>query len=398
MTYFKKLILLLRFQDEPTMNSISVLIALVLMFFAACTSEASRNSLARDSSDAPILYLGPTGVAGIHVDGRPTSLSLPRAGPMPTWSPNGEQLAYVTVDEKTAKQVIRVMGRDGSAKTVFSVDEGLTPTLSWSPNSHWLASFLIEPLSVAIIDVKRKTIASRIDLSGSVRTWGTEHMGLGPEKFRWSPDSGKILVAGGTPPIVIHTGTRAITRVTDVPSLAEWAGSGEAVYYFEGSSLAGPAGHFYLRTFGSAAPIKLADRKSYRTSFGFSGEVNVGVWAMSLAPRSSKLAMLMSSGVNDGQTSVIAIYNLGQGRNIDLSKPLKRFQVDSMVTQLQWAPDESSLVAAVAPNRENAIYIKLLELGTGTWRTLSRVAIPSGERGLGLAMPYTFGRAIRWTE
>ena len=360
-----------------------------------------RDAPAGEGTSWPLLYAtaDQKQLTGVYPDGRNVTIPIERFLPMPIWSPDGRRLAYVTADENTRNWAVHVMSLGGAARAVLVADGGqiVASRMSWSRDGRWLAALVLgkgKPIVVAVIDVEKQEVRSRFSLPPELKPSGTVQIGADPKNFRWSADSRKVLLSNMDGGLVLDTETGSVERFTDKASLAEWAGTSDAVYYFEDYRTVGQSGHFYLKKLGSGGSIKVADRNSYGGAFGLTdGDDEVSVGTMSLSPGGSKLAVLAFS--LSRKFSVIQIYDLQQGQAIDLSRPFKRFRVDSLAGQLQWAPDENSLAVAVGSTKEKDVMeIQLLELRGWTSKTLARATV----RGEEMGWLYFLGKALSWTE
>jgi hypothetical protein len=393
----------------------------------------------------PILYLdflgkkgNPVVIRGIYQDGRRVQSGIKNTLTMPTWSPDGKWFAYVTGDPSTTwtsfviedpsitEATLAVSNMRGEVKTLFTTNrERIIAPPVWSPDGRRIAVILIgsgsSPLSIAILDVGGQKFSSRYelpvtpahsiygnDISLSLEVFRSNydpsHPTLRLNKFRWSPDGQKILLSWITT-LVINSLTGSVETVVDKPVLAEWAPNSDGVYYLEllpesprdisysgGISL----GSFYIKPLGSEKPNKLTDRE-HLEALGVTKWTGQRYGLIKLSPMASKLAI---NGYYRAEGSVVHIYSLTEGGPLALDKPLNSIRTSDDIMALEWAPDEGSLAAVVIG--KGGMSVKLLDLSTGEWRTLAKIAEDlSGNFNLyeGVVHLYAYGhRTLSWTH
>jgi hypothetical protein len=130
-------------------------------------------------------------------------------------------------------------------------------------------------------------------------------------------------------------------------------------------------GDFYLKPLGAPKPVKLMDKEQIKT-LGLTdvGALTKGI--MTLSSKGSKLALWGTKDPSRKITSIIHVYDLTDAQKLALDKPFKTFRTDESLAAVEWGPDENSLAVVAITNE--GIRIKLLDLRTGTWTTLARVA------------------------
>ena len=341
----------------------------------------------------PIFYIDTEGLMALYLDGR--RIKPPVQGlVLPRWSPDGKWFAFWE-----GWQLV-LMNLLGDRKTVVTTErKSLGAPLIWSPDGQSIA--VVEAgdtpssLTVTVIGVAKQKLQSRYQVP-------TKAEDLNPRsvnKFRWSPDSHKILFSTEVT-VVVDTRTGVVETIAERPIFPEWGPKSDGVYYFE---LEGGPRHqepadFYYRPLGAARPIRLMAKERIRNLL-LTGQQGISFGLMTLSPKGSKLAIwrsliLTEDGSAKGAISAIHIYDLRDGRPLALNEPLQSFQSDEAITTLEWAPDENSL-AAVALSDQEGTRIRVLDLQTQEWRTLVKV----GERGnSGLGFIYAIGaKTMTWT-
>ncbi len=382
----------------------------LIMVKAETTPSAKQRGLMR-----PILYLDADGrelvISGVYPDGDPLGTLVRSSergcicdGTGAIWAPDGSVFAYFAMLDPavTGNSALYIQNLQGEVKTIFTTQKEQPMRLTWSPDGQRIAAILSNRnpgggssavYSVVVINLAGQKVESRYEVPSNVLNFTTPQ----PNKFRWSPNGRKILLSWGNA-VVVHTETGILEKVADKHVLAEWGPNSDAIYYFDSAKEG--LGDFYLKKLGSASPIKLTD-KAQREAFGLMVALSVDDWHMTLSPSGSKLAIVGGSIIRDDKgvvketIGIISVYDLQKGGMIALDKPFKSFRTKDLILALEWAPDEKSL-AAVGSVREG-IGIKVLDVNTGAWRTLS--IIPSGERGGTVGDYYAFGfKTISWTQ
>lgn len=438
-------------------------IVMTVMFFTTCVSTQKEMQESREptsvpadepghpasqvAEERPILFLDFLGkkgdtvvIRGVFQDGRRAQSGIQNTLTMPTWSPDGKSFAYVIGDPISTwtsfvikapvvtETTLAVSNLRGEVKTIYTTkrERILVPPI-WPPDGRRIAVVLVgsgsSPLSIAIIDVAGRKVSSRYelpatpvypidgnDMSLSLEVFRSNYDPNRPtlrlNKFRWSPDGQKVLLSWITT-LVIDSLTGVVETVAEKPVLAEWAANSDGVYYFEllpespheklfsgGIAL----GSFYFKPLGAQKAKKLTDKEELKV-LGVTKWVGQRYGFMSLSPLASRLAI---KGYDPAGGSVVYIYSLKEEGPLALDKPLKSIRTSDGIMAFEWAPDESSLAAVVIGKGAITLLVKVLDLGTGEWRTLAKIAEDlSGNFNLyeGVGHLYAYGhRTLSWTH
>ena len=107
----------------------------------------------------------------------------------PTWSPNGDHVAYWSDKSGEYEIYLQAMRKDQPAKKLTNRKGGYGYSLFWSPDSKKLA-FIDEKNDISIIDV----VSGSVEIVDNYR-WNYGHGGRYNYPIKWSPDS-KFLTYG----------------------------------------------------------------------------------------------------------------------------------------------------------------------------------------------------------
>ena len=141
------------------------------------------------------------------------------------------RIAYVAVDGQPPAQKFQLIVADADGENQRLVLESRYPLMSpsWSPDGQWLAyvSFENKRSAVYVQFVRtgeRRQVSARAGINGAPT---------------WSPDGKKLALtlggSGGNPDIyVLELQTQSLTRITDDPAIdteATWAPDGKSLYF-----------------------------------------------------------------------------------------------------------------------------------------------------------------------
>jgi TolB protein len=141
------------------------------------------------------------------------------------------RIAYVSVDGQPPAQKFQLIVADADGENQRLVLESRYPLMSpsWSPDGQWLAYVSFENKKSAIwVQLvrtgERRQVSARAGINGAPV---------------WSPDGKKLALtlggSGGNPDIyVLELQTQSLTRITDDPSIdteAAWAPDGKSLYF-----------------------------------------------------------------------------------------------------------------------------------------------------------------------
>jgi len=352
-----------------------------------------------------ILYLDAEGrepvIKGVSPDGRSLG-TLVRSSErgcivctaeIAVWSPDGSVFSYIVLDTTTKKYILYAQNLQGEFKPIFTTEE-IIVAHTWSPDGHNIA--MLSKDNVTVIDIADGK-ASNYVLADFPQMFTSKSMPYKPSKFRWSPDSRKILLSWGAT-VVIDITTGHLKTITNHPVFAEWGPKSNAVYYFDIEHTKDQMdwGDFYLKKLDSSPPTKLMNAEQLKKVLGLTEvdlvTVGTGGGFITLSPTGSLLS-ITSSKIGANETDIY-IYDLRQGKIINLDKPFKSLQVKKSIIAMEWAPNEMGL-AGVAVGI--GIEIIVFDFKTEVCRTLA--IIPPGERGEAVVPYYLFGfKTISWTQ
>lgn len=171
------------------------------------------------------------------------------------------RIAYVAVDGAPPAQTYRLFVADADGANQQRILESRFPLMSpsWSPDGQWLAYVSFETKHSAIYvqlvrTGERRQVSARAGVNGA------------PE---WSPDGKKLALtlggSGGNPDIyVLDLGSQALTRITDDPAIDTepvWAPDGRSLYFT--SDRAGSPQIYQIGTQSGARPKRITFGGSY---------------------------------------------------------------------------------------------------------------------------------------
>lgn len=346
----------------------SGLLVVAALSWAGCAGATGEARPSVRSADRPILYVDVTEggcgaqrdfTAAVTRDGHRV-LALPEAI-FAAWAPDGSR--FVAVIRRGGTHVLALLRPDGEVVRELSEikPRALLAHPVWAPNGRSLAVLGARDLNV--LDDRGETIR-RIPLPPGFVGYGS------PEAFRWSPDGTRILVAWRKT-LVATVLDGAIETVVDQHAVAEWAPTGDAVYYFltDGRRLL----DFRLHRLGAKEPVTVLGAAGVAAS-GLGGARGLVAGRMSLSPSGTRLAVVAASRQG---AHTVRIYDTQSAVPIDLRRPVATFETRDLITGVDWSPDERHLATmAIIWEPTPTAAVRVLDLGGDRWTTLARVAVP----------------------
>ena len=332
----------------------------------------------------PILYMGAErdGVMSIVVtravypDGRDLGTVVRSIGA--TWSPNGQQIAFVTPTGMS----MNVADLQGETRTLINSPGQWRPYYAWpawSPDGTEIA--LIEVgwcddgsriSDVVVIDVAQGKSTLRF---GPYDFWHAEGTQDGPGRFsmpealRWSPDGTKLLVSWDTV-VVLDFATGRVEPISDTRAVAEWAPGSDAIYYYDVKRDPGSKGRsvssLNIKTLGSDEATVLADGQRLE-ELGMIGTPGVIPGLLALSPSGSTLAA--TAGQSDDGTGTLRLYALADGELFAVERPAQSFQTEGRMVALDWSADGDSIAVLVVDETDSTT-LQVLDLESGRWKAV----------------------------
>jgi WD40 repeat protein len=206
-----------------------------------------------------------------------------------------------------------------------------------------ITSLNVGSYEVVVIDIATATVRSRHPLpKGTLSLLYTSP----PNIFRWSPDGRRILVSWDRLVVVdIERGGAPLSLPGGV--IAEWAPGSDAIYYFQLARSSSRPNGFYFRHLAASEPVRLMDADG-----------------------------LAAAGFRPARWLINGVMVLSPSGPVALERPSHTFYSEDLMTAVEWSPDEKSLavLAVVAQAKEEKpVHVRVVDLASGTWRTVARV-------------------------
>ena len=358
-----------------------------------------------DLSLRPILYLDTETLArrtslittGRFPDGRESGTIVESA--RVAWSPVEDVYAYVTRD----RERLIVGDLQGNSRTLFEswIWEPIYQWPFWSPDGAQIAVITVgwcesddNISAVVVIDVATGEVSS---LHGRFEFWAAEGTFDGPtnlftypSNLRWSLDGQKILVSWDQT-IVFNPVSREEYTISLDPVLAEWTPSGQGVYYLE---IEGPErlsaraiGGLFLKKLGAQEPVELMDGEGLR-DIGVMAGRNPTPGVMRLSPSGANLAVASSS--KRGDLARVHVFDARGDETELLSRPFQVFETEGRIVDLEWSPGGFKLAAYVFA-LDGAAVVRILDPASEEWTDLADTDVQ-------LTDLTTTGKKIGWAQ
>lgn len=373
----------------------------------AVAEQTPTSSPDRRAAMRPILHFDVEGTGaqargvtrGVYPDGRQTPAFV-RTPTGVVWAPDASSFAY--------------MWRNSSGRSVLSLGDPQrllgTPVFTSDPAETihpWKAAFSPDSRRIAVmthvtdhsyevvvIDIATATVRSRHALpKGTLSLLYTSP----PNIFRWSPDGRRILVSWDQA-VVVDTERGGTQPIAPGPVIAEWAPGSDAIYYFSLTRSGSRPLGFYVRRLAEPEPVRLTDADGL-TRAGFRPARWLINGVMVLSPSATQLAIATGSTRSDPdgkwQYQAVRVYKLDAARPVVLERPSHTFYSEDLMTAVEWSPDEKSLAVlavVVRAKEEKPVHVRVVDLASGTWRTVAHVEFQ-------LRTPDLLGfKILSWTQ
>lgn len=295
------------------------------------------------------------------------------------WAPDGKTFAYVNADGTELVQ--GGIGAPGKTLARAKTDERFRRLPIWSPDGKRIAVIARnadanDGKEVVVIENAQEVARYELPPLDQEHIWN-------PNKFRWSPDSKKILLSWDYT-IVIHTDTGDTETISDHRVLAEWAPTSDAVYYFELVTPGlpyGDLGDFVLKKLGDTSATFLMNGKAV-SALGLHTNIsafdirvenlqfNRGL--MDLSPDGKRFVLV--TGLPTG--SRFSFFDLTLRETIALDDPTRTVETDFSTGAVEWSPDKTQVaVIAIGGNGAPDVSVRVLDLATDHWSVLALLGI-----------------------
>jgi WD40 repeat protein len=135
-------------------------------------------------------------------------------------------------------------------------------------------------------------------------------------------------------------------------------------------------------------PERLLKRQELQR-LGFAIHPGLVYGHMNLSPSGSRVVIVVGSA--EAELAVVHVYDAGP-RPLDLTAAHPSFESEQPILAVEWAPDEGSLAVVTLPWDDPLV--KILDLDTGEWRTLTTLTL--GLEGIDLIETVGLVKSLSW--
>ena len=334
---------------------------------------------------------------GLRTDGHNLGTVAPAPGAV--WSHEGMRFAYITGDGVSVK----IGNLDGEEFSVLDTGTEWHPMYqwpAWSPDGKLLAAINVAwcevGMKVSSVEIIDALNGGSVDRHGPYDFWQADGTLQGPRRLStpnnisWSSDGDKLLVSWDKA-VVINVRTGKPRVVSSEPVLAEWAPTGDALYYFkievgDQNKRNRTLGAFNVRRIEADEPeiLLTADEVS---DMGLAAEWGAIPGVMSLSPSGTMLAV--SGGGDENGNSDLHLFSIPDGSIAVSADDAVHYPVKGRLVALDWAPDGNRLVGLVAD--ASGVRMDVFDLATSEWNAVANL-------GIEVNQVQFLGKTISWSR
>jgi len=343
---------------------------------SAATSQHVSTSTARHTThsgpcqgDRPILFLE----GAVCADGTAVSVDE-TTGAGNSWSPTGEEQAFVTANAKTLK----LRSQSGAEHVLYRAPKrvSLVHRTAWSPDGATVAVLMLDATgfnggivlgthipayrpSLAVIDAQTGRLRRRIALSPSIVNM--PYITNPPDTLAFAPDGSRVLISWDSPAVAdLRTGH--VDHLWQTPAVAAWSPTGQVIFL----DVIGRQRFGALYSWSASAGAQVIMSEDAVRQAGIIAEHGFEYGQMRLSPDGRTIAIRTTQ---NGKTGIAVATWTGTGIGDDL-KPL---MTSGAVWDFDWSPDSSRIAAVVVDG--STADVEMLQTDNGTWTTLSTIPI-----------------------
>ncbi len=334
---------------------------------------------------------------GVRVDGERLGSVAPAPGVV--WSPDGARFAYTSGDGVS----VEVAALGGEVWTALDSGDEWHPMYqwpAWSPDGKLIAAVNVDwcevGMRVSSIEIIDALDGGSVARHGPYDFWQADGTIQGPQRFStpnnisWSRDGGKLLVSWDKVAVIDAVSGKPQV-VTSKPSLAEWAPTSDAVYYFEiekgeRSRRNRTLGALYVRRLESDAAEMLLSAAQV-ADMGLADEWGPVPGVMSLSPSGSTLAV--GGGRDSDGFGTLHLFDVSDGTGAVSALDSTRYPVHGGLVALDWSPRGDALAGLVVS--KSGTVVDMLDLAAGEWKIVTTSDIS-------LSQVQFLGKSLSWTR